>query len=79
MLSANTQVGVHTWSDGRQDATDFPRDSEAHQFFIQYYLDIGMSQQQAEDFYFFTIHAALADDIHWMTREELLRHEIENH
>lgn len=78
VLSQNTQVGVHSWSDGRHEATDFPRDSDEHQFFIRYYVDIGISQTLAEDFYFFTINSAPADDIHWMTAQEIDLYEIEN-
>ena len=77
-LGVSTQVGVHSWSDGRNDATDFPMDSEEHQLFIQYYVDIGIRQQLAEDFYFFTINAAPADDIHWMTADEIALYEIES-
>ena len=78
VLGENVMVGVHSWSDGRNEATDFPRDSEEHQLFIQYYRDIGMRQQLAEDFYFFTINAAPAADIHYMTQEEIELYEIEN-
>ena len=75
-LGSNAMVGVHSWSDGRNEATDFPRDSEEHLFFIEYYIDIGMTEQQAEDFYFFTINAAPADDIHWMTASELTTYQL---
>ncbi len=70
-------IGVHSWSDGANEATDFPRDSEVHLFFIDYYQDIGMTEQEAEEFYFFTINAASADDIHWMTDNEIARFQIE--
>lgn len=75
-LGSNSRVGVHSWADGTSEATAFPRDSDEHLFFIDYYVDIGMSRQQAEDFYFFTINAALADDIHWMTAAELATYQI---
>ena len=78
ILEANAQVGVHSWSTGTREATDFPVDSEEHQPYIQYYQSIGMSEQLASDFYFFTINAAPAADIHWMTEAELTRYEIEN-
>lgn len=77
VLGENTQVGVHSWSDGNNEATHFPRESSEHLFFIDYYQDIGMTRQEAEDFYFFTINAAPADDIHWMTAAELEEFEIE--
>lgn len=75
-LGANARVGVHSWSDGSQDATDFPANSSEHQPYINYYKSIGFSDQLAEDFYFFTINAAPADDIHWMTPAEIETYQI---
>ncbi|MCE7994710.1 MAG: alpha/beta hydrolase [Roseivirga sp.] len=76
-LGANARVGVHSWSDGTSDATDFPRSSSEHLLYIDYYKSIGFSNQLAEDFYFFTINAAPADDIHWMTEAEIVTYQIE--
>ncbi|GAB5524619.1 MAG: hypothetical protein Roseis2KO_24910 [Roseivirga sp.] len=75
-LGANARVGVHSWSDGTNDATDFPRNSGEHLPYINYYKSIGLSDQLAEDFYFFTINAASADDIHWMTASEIETYQI---
>ncbi|MDN5203150.1 hypothetical protein QQ008_17300 [Fulvivirgaceae bacterium BMA10] len=70
-LGKNIMIGVHSWSDGKQEATDFPDNSPEHDLFIQYYKDIGFSDQLARDFYFFTIKAASADGIHYMTAAEI--------
>lgn len=75
-LGVNSRVGVHSWSDGTQEATDFPRSSNEHLLFIDYYKAIGFEDQLAEDFYFFTINAASADDIHWMTAAEIETYQI---
>lgn len=76
---SNTKLGVHSWSDGDgNEATDYPEDSEEHSFNINYYEDLGYSPQWASDFYFFTINAAPADDIHWMTEDEIARFNIFN-
>ena len=69
-------MGVHSWSDGVVEAADLPRDHPDHQLYISYYQDIGFSAQWAEDFYFFTINAAPADDIHWMTSAEIAQYEM---
>ena len=68
----NTFVGVHAWadSDGNQ-ATDYSPNSSVHDFYINYYLNIGMGSQLANDFYFFSINAADADDLHFMTEGEI--------
>lgn len=76
-LGTDTRVGVHSWSDGSKQATDFPRDAAEHQFFIKYYKDIGMADLLAENFYFFTIDAAPAAEVHWMTADELKTYQIE--
>lgn len=73
---ANTQIGVHSWGGEDDDgnavsATDFPEGHEYHLPYIEYYMAVGFTQQEAEDFYYFTINAASADDIHWMTDQEI--------
>lgn len=73
----NTMIGVHSWSDGDgNQATDFPVDSSEHLPNIQYYEDIGYNSQWSRAFYFFTINAAPAEGIHWMTEEEITQFEI---
>ena len=69
---AGSQIGVHAWADGNDnEATDYPVGHEEHQGAIDYYIDVGFSQEDAEAFYYFTINAAPAADIHWMTDEEI--------
>jgi len=66
-----SKIGVHSWADGRgKEATDFPVGHEEHQLYIDYYKEMGFSQIDAEAFYYFTINAAEAADIHWMTDTE---------
>ena len=65
------KVGVHSWSGGGKTATDYAEDHENHKPYIDYYKYVGMTEEEAKDFYFFTIKAAPADGIHWMTEEEL--------
>lgn len=68
----NTRIGVHSWANGNGDvATDFPVGDPEHQAYIDYYISIGYTQQESEDFYFFTINAATHEDIHWMTEAEI--------
>ncbi len=69
---AGSQIGVHAWANGNNDeATDFPVGDPEHQGAIDYYVDMGFTLEDAEAFYYFTINAASADDIHWMTDEEI--------
>jgi len=68
---AGSKIGVHSWSDGRKDATDFPVGHENHLPYIDYYKEMGFTQEDADAFYYFTINAAPAADIHWMTDTEI--------
>lgn len=71
------KLGVHSWSDsdGKQ-AIDFPESSSEHRPNIQYYEDLGYSKEWSKDFYFFTIKAAKAEDVHWMTEEEIEKYKM---
>lgn len=70
-IGDNVRIGVHSWSDGSKEATDFPEDSEEHVIFFDYYQAIGFSETWSRDFYFYTINAASAENIHWMTESEI--------
>ncbi len=74
---SGSQIGVHAWADGNgTEATDYPVGHEEHQGAIDYYIDMGFSVEDAEAFYYFTINAASADDIHWMTDEEIALYKL---
>ena len=76
-LGNDVRVGVHSWSDGNKEATDFPENAPEHDLFIDYYKAIGLGDQLARDFYFFTINAATADDIHYMSPSEIKKFQLE--
>ena len=74
---AGSKIGVHSWANGNGDvATDYPVGHEEHQIYIDYFLEMGFSQADAEAFYYFTINAAPHDDIHWMTDEEIDKYQL---
>ncbi|MBT5873814.1 MAG: alpha/beta hydrolase, partial [Candidatus Latescibacteria bacterium] len=65
-------VGVHTWqtTDGEGNVivgSELPTADPRHLIFRNYYREMAIP----EVFYWFSIQAAPADDIHWMTRQEL--------
>ena len=60
-------IGVHSWSDGSKQASDYPRDAREHENNRKYIEDM----LGKDDFYWFTIYAAPADNIHPMTRAEI--------
>ncbi len=73
---AGSRIGVHSWSDGTNEATAFPVGHANHQSYIDYYVEMGFSQADAAAFYYFTINAAAAADIHWMTDSEIERYKL---
>ncbi len=72
----NTKIGVHSWAGDDQTATDFPKGHKYHQPYIDYYVSVGFTSDQAEDFYYFTINSAPAESIHWMTDDEISKYTI---
>lgn len=67
VATEGAEIGVHSWSDGVKEAVDYPRDAPEHEANRAY-----IKKMLGDDaFYWFTIEAAPADDIHVMTREEI--------
>lgn len=73
---AGSKIGVHSWSDGENEATDFAVGHTNHLPYINFYKEVGFSQSEAEAFYYFTIHAAPADDIYYMTDAEISQYKL---
>ena len=62
-------IGVHSWSDGMHDASDYPLESPEHEQ-NRFYVE----QMLGDDaFYWFTIYAAPADDIYIMSEEDVTK------
>lgn len=68
-IETGAELGVHSWSDGVNEATDFPRGSPEHEANRKLIEDMLGS----DAFYWFTIEAAPADAIHVMTSDEIAR------
>ena len=60
-------IGVHSWSWMGDDGDQLPRDHEEHDLYLEFYRSMDIP----DAFYWFTLESASADDIHWMTRDEL--------
>ena len=66
-VSPGGKVGVHSWAGGSREGANLDRDHSEHTMYMDYYEEMGIT----EDFYWFTLNAAGADDIHWMSQEEM--------
>ncbi|MBR9871660.1 MAG: hypothetical protein GYB26_11010 [Gammaproteobacteria bacterium] len=70
IAAPNVLIGVHSWAGGGvTDASTLDRDHPGHKMFLDYYQALGIDP----DFYWFTITAANADNIHWMSVDERQR------
>ncbi len=69
ILEKGACVGVHSWGDGVKEGDKVPRDDPQHQVYFDYYDTIGIERA----FYWFTLEAAPAADIHWMSTAEAVR------
>lgn len=76
VIDFGAEVGVHAWNDGMNEATDFDMNDPVHLPYINYYVSMGMTQQEAQDFYFFTINAAPAAGIHNMSEAEIVQYKL---
>ncbi len=72
----NIQIGVHSWEDGSSQASDYSVGDSVHTPYINSYISIGMTEEEATSFYFFTINAASAASIHWMTEQEMVTYSM---
>ena len=70
------KIGVHSWSDGKNKATDYPIGHSEHLLYIEFYTNIGYTQNEAEDLYYFIINSASPNNIHWMTDQEIIDYKI---
>lgn len=75
LVSPRARIGVHAWG-GDKSATSYPDDAAEHRPYIDYYMSLGWSEQEAKDFYFFTIRSAPDTGMHWMTPDEITKYRV---
>ena len=66
-VESDAKLGIHSWGGFGVQGKDVPRDDPQHQLYLKYYKDMGIPAA----FYWRTLDAAPADDIHWMTEKEI--------
>ncbi len=69
ILEDGACVGVHAWATDAYTAKDIPRDDPEHADYLRYFQQMGIDPE----FYWFTLDAAPAEDMHWMTAAEARR------
>ena len=66
-IELGAKIGVHSWRSGDKEGIEYSLDSPEHQIFFDLFEAIEMDTA----FYWFTLRAAPADSIHWMTEDEI--------
>ena len=75
IVERGAKIGVHSWSDGSATGDTFSREAEAHRIYLDYYRALAIDQE----FYWFTLRAAPADGMHWMTDSEMAKFSVYTH
>lgn len=73
-MERGAKVGVHSWSDDDEgyEAHELPKGHPDHKPYIKTYQKLGIPKS----FYWFSINAAPADDMYFMSEEELERFDL---
>ena len=74
IYTKGAKVGVHSWSDGGKTGAEYPKDDEAHHSQLGYFT--AMLPDTGYDFYFYTLSAAPADNIYFMSQSEILKYKL---
>ena len=74
-MGEGARFGIHSWSGMGEEGAQVPKDDPEHVKYVEYCREMGIP----ESFYWYTLEAAPADDIHWMTDEELARFDMLTH
>lgn len=67
MAEPGAKLGIHSWGGPGYQGKDVPRDDPQHQLYLKFYEEMDIPAE----FYWRTLEAAPANDIHWMTPEEI--------
>jgi len=67
------RIGVHSWADGDGvEGGKISRTSDEHQIYLDYFGAVACPVA----FYWFTLEAAPADSMHYMTETELIKYQV---
>ena len=74
-IAPGAKIGVHAWSEETKTALSFPKNHQAHQIFLDFYRAVEIDTS----FYWFTLKAAPAEKMYFMSTteiEQFLSHKI---
>jgi hypothetical protein len=70
IIEGHPKIGVHAWSGNKVPAAALPKNHQEHLLYLNYYREMGIDTS----FYWFTLQAAPAHHIYWMTSDELVKY-----
>lgn len=71
-VDSGGKLGVHSWAGDGVTGDQVPRDDPQHRLYLDYYAEMGIPAE----FYWFTLQAAPAEDIYYMTEAEMAQYEM---
>ncbi len=74
-MEDGAKLGVHSWSGNGVEAGELSVNDPLHDDQIAYFTEM-LGSPIGEEFYFFTINSAIANDIHYMTTDEIEEYKI---
>jgi hypothetical protein len=71
-VKEGAKIGVHSWGGGTTPAAELSKKDKAHKKYLNYYEIVNIPAE----FYWYTLNAATAENIHNMTEEEIIKFKI---
>ena len=69
-IEPGAKIGVHSWGGGDLATTEYSRDHEVHVQYLDYYKEMNIDP----DFYWYTLEAAPADSIFWISEQDIAKY-----
>ncbi len=66
-IADGAKIGVHSWAGDDLVAAELPKNHAEHTMFLEFYSEIGVDSS----FYWYTLKAAPAEGMHFMTKSEI--------
>ncbi|AZQ62948.1 hypothetical protein EI427_12070 [Flammeovirga pectinis] len=70
IIVEGAKIGVHSWAGSEKAAIEYPKDHDEHKIFLDLYTTVKIDTS----FYWYTLKAAPAEDIHYMTSGEISKY-----
>ena len=67
ILADGAKIGVHSWAGDDLVAAELPKDHPEHKMFLKFYSEVEVDSS----FYWYTLKAAPAEGMHFMTKTEI--------